>query len=68
VSYFEQVQGTYNYYWTLEDVYNQLDQHMTKAYHDVYRMHKQRSIHMRRAAYLVSVSRVAEAVKTRGWV
>jgi glutamate dehydrogenase (NAD(P)+) len=68
VSYFEQVQGHYNYYWTLEEVYRQLDARMTKAYHDVYEMHEKRKVHMRLAAYLVSVSRVAEAVRLRGWV
>ena len=41
---------------------------MTTAYHDVYRMHKERGIHMRLAAYLVAVARVAEAVRLRGWV
>jgi glutamate dehydrogenase (NAD(P)+) len=68
VSYYEQVQGAQNYFWTLEDVQHQLDVRMTKAYHDVYRVHKERNVHMRLAAYLVAVSRVAEAVKLRGWV
>ena len=68
VSYFEQVQGTYNYYWPLEDVRKQLDAKMTKAYHDVYKMHSERKVHMRLAAYLVSVARVAEVIKLRGWV
>jgi len=68
VSYFEQVQGTYNYYWPLEEVRKQLDAKMTAAYHAVYKMHKEKKVHMRLAAYLVSVARVAEAVKLRGWV
>ncbi|MBU1693684.1 MAG: glutamate dehydrogenase, partial [Verrucomicrobia bacterium] len=68
VSYFEQVQGTYNYYWPLEEVYRQLDQKMTSAYQSVYRMHQDKKVHMRLAAYLVAVSRVAEAVSLRGWV
>lgn len=68
VSYFEQVQGMYNYYWSLEDVRKQLDAKMTAAYHAVYDMHKEKKVHMRLAAYLVSVKRVAEAVKLRGWV
>ena len=67
VSYFEQVQGHYNYYWSLDEVYKQLDARMTKAYHDVYDMHEKRKVHMRLAAYLVSVNRVAEAVRLRGW-
>ena len=68
VSYFEQVQNTYNYYWDLEKVHKELDKKMTKAFHDVYEMHKKHNVHMRLAAYMVAVSRVAEAVKLRGWV
>jgi glutamate dehydrogenase (NAD(P)+) len=68
VSYFEQVQNTYNYYWTLDDVYKQLDDKMTKAYHAVYNMYKEQNVHMRLAAYMVSIKRVAEACKLRGWV
>ena len=68
VSYFEQVQNTYNYYWTLEDVHKQLDAKMTTAYHSVYKMHKEKNVHMRLAAYMIAVSRVAEAVKLRGWI
>lgn len=68
VSYFEQVQNTYNYYWSLEDVHRQLDDKMTTAYHSVYKMHKEKNVHMRLAAYMIAVSRVAEAVKLRGWI
>ena len=68
VSYFEQVQNTYNYYWTLDDVHKQLDAKMTTAYHSVYKAHKEKSVHMRLAAYMIAVSRVAEAVKLRGWI
>lgn len=68
VSYFEQVQGTYNYYWPLEDIHKQLDAHMTKAFRDVYEMSKKEKVHMRAAAYLVAVKRVADAMKLRGWV
>ena len=68
VSYFEQVQNTYNYYWTLEDVYKQLNEKMTRAYDAVYDMHKKHDAHMRLAAYMVAVARVAEASKLRGWI
>jgi glutamate dehydrogenase (NAD(P)+) len=68
VSYFEQVQNAYNYYWNLELVYSRLDEKMTKGFGDVYAMHEKHKINMREAAYLVSVSRVAEACKLRGWV
>ncbi len=68
VSYFEQVQDAMNYYWTAEEVYEKLDQKMTKAFYDVYEMAQERRVHNRLAAYLVAVSRVAEAMKLRGWV
>lgn len=68
VSYFEQVQNTYNYYWSLDDVHQQLDRRMTDAFDAVYRTYEQAKVHMRLAAYMVSVSRVAEACKLRGWV
>ena len=68
VSYFEQVQNTYNYYWTLEDVQKQLDAKMTKAFNDVYDMSQKENVHMRLAAYMVAVKRVADCCKLRGWV
>ncbi|NTU60202.1 MAG: glutamate dehydrogenase, partial [Deltaproteobacteria bacterium] len=68
VSYFEQVQNTYNFYWPLQEVHARLNQKMTHAFDKVYEMQKQYKVDMRRAAYLVAVSRVAEACKLRGWV
>jgi glutamate dehydrogenase (NAD(P)+) len=68
VSYFEQVQNAYNYYWNLDLVYSRLDEKMTRAFADVYAMHERHKVNMREAAYLVSVSRVAEACRLRGWV
>jgi len=68
VSYFEWVQNINGYYWSEEEVYERLDAKMTKAFHDVLEMHKERKVHMRLAAYLVAVQRVAEAMRLRGWV
>jgi glutamate dehydrogenase (NAD(P)+) len=68
VSYFEQVQNTYNFYWPLSEVHQRLDEKMTRAFQGVYQMHQREKINMRQAAYLVSVARVAEACKLRGWV
>ena len=68
VSYFEQVQNTYNYYWSLADVHQQLDRKMTDAYKSVYEMSKKTKVHNRLNAYMVAVARVAEACKIRGWV
>jgi glutamate dehydrogenase (NAD(P)+) len=68
VSYFEQVQNTYNYYWPMADVHLQLDKRMTKAFQDVYDTHAERKVPMRLAAYMVAVQKVAEAMRLRGWV
>jgi len=67
VSYFEQVQNAYNFYWELAEVQKRLDQKMTTAFHAVHKAAKDHKVHNRLGAYLVSVQRVAEAVKLRGW-
>jgi glutamate dehydrogenase (NAD(P)+) len=41
---------------------------MTEAFTGVYEMYQSEKVNMRQAAYLVSVARVAEACKLRGWV
>ncbi len=68
VSYFEQVQNGANYFWSIEEVHERLDQKMTKAFHDVYREYKGCEVNMRIAAYIVAVRRVARAMEIRGWV
>lgn len=69
VSYFEQVQNTYNFYWELDDVHRRLNDKMTHAFNEVYEQYSGRKdIHMRQAAYLVAIARVAEACRLRGWV
>jgi glutamate dehydrogenase (NAD(P)+) len=68
VSYFEQVQNAYDFYWPLELVHERLDAKMTSAFHAVHKMAQDMSVHNRLAAYLVAVGRVAEACKLRGWV
>lgn len=68
VSYFEQVQNAYDYYWPLALVHERLDAKMTAAFHAVHKMAEEKSVHNRLAAYLVAVQRVAEACKLRGWV
>jgi len=68
VSYFEQVQNAYDYYWPVETVHERLDAKMTNAFNSVHRVAEAKKIHNRLAAYLVAVERVAEAAKLRGWV
>jgi len=69
VSYFEQVQNTYNFYWELEEIHRRLDAKVTQAFHEVYDLFSGRDdIHMRQAAYMIAIRRVAEACRLRGWV
>ncbi len=68
VSYFEMVQNASMYYWDEKEVHERLDKRMTRAYHEVFDMSEKYHINMRKAAYAVAVSRVVEAMKTRGWV
>ncbi len=69
VSYFEQVQNSDNCYWDLDDVCRRLDENITTAFHDVYSHYMSRKdIHMRQAAYMIAIDRVAEACRLRDWV
>lgn len=67
-SYFEQVQCNQNYFWNREEVLSKLDTKMTDAYYAVSELSRTRNVYMRDAAYMISVSRVAEACKMRGWI
>jgi len=68
VSYFEWVQNLMSYYWTEKEVHEKLTVMMNRAFDAVYQMHEQKKVTMRRAAFMVAVSRVAEAMKVRGWL
>ena len=68
VSYFEQVQNAYDYYWDIDEVRVRLDKKMTAAFHAVHETAKKYGVNNRMGAYIVSVARVAEAMKLRGWV
>jgi glutamate dehydrogenase (NAD(P)+) len=68
VSYFEQVQNAYDFYWEEDDVHDRLDKKMTAAFHAVHKAAQSYGVHNRMGAYIVSVARVAEAMKLRGWV
>lgn len=67
VSYFEWVQNVGGYYWTEAEVYEKLQRKMTEATHDVLNAAKKYNVDNRTGAYVVSVKRVADAMKLRGW-
>jgi glutamate dehydrogenase (NAD(P)+) len=68
VSYFEMVQNAYSYYWDLDIVQDRLKRKMTNAFKAVHEAARRHKVHNRLAAYLVAVSRVADAMRLRGWV
>jgi len=67
-SYFEQVQSNQNYYWPKEEVLGKLDNKMTDAFYKVWELSNRKKISLSDAAYMIAISRVAEACKLRGWV
>jgi glutamate dehydrogenase len=67
-SYFEQVQSNANYFWVKDEVLGKLDVKMTSAYIAVSELARKRKLYMRDAAYVIGVSRVAQACRDRGWV
>ncbi len=67
-SYFEQVQSNMNYFWEKDEVLGKLDVKMTGAFLAVSELARRKKLYMRDAAYVISVGRVAQACKDRGWV
>ena len=67
-SYFEQVQGNSNYYWSRDEVLHKLDAWMTEAFKAVHERAEAEEVSLRDAAYLIAVDRVARACRERGWV
>jgi glutamate dehydrogenase (NAD(P)+) len=67
-SYFEQVQSNMNFFWEKEEVLSKLDVKMTSAYHSVHALSRKNNLFMRDAAYVIAISRVAQACRDRGWV
>lgn len=66
VSYFEWVQNTTNHYWKEEKVNAELDELMTKAFHEVYKSAKEQKSSLRKGAYILAVNKVLKAEQLRG--
>ncbi|MGH7454353.1 MAG: Glu/Leu/Phe/Val family dehydrogenase, partial [bacterium] len=66
VSYFEWVQDNYCFFWKEKDVNENLHEIMVNSFEEVLKTAKKHKLDMRRAAYVVAVARVAEAIKVRG--
>jgi glutamate dehydrogenase (NAD(P)+) len=66
VSYFEWVQGLYSFFWDENEVNRHLERKMTQAFKEVHSVAERYKVHMRTAAYILAVGRVAEATRVRG--
>jgi len=66
VSYFEWVQDMQSFFWTEERINQSLKEIMDRAFASVHEMSELHEVHMRTAAYMVAVARVAEATTLRG--
>jgi len=66
VSYFEWVQDKQNYFWSAEQIRENLESMMMRAFTEVRQVVKERSVLWRDAAMMIGVGRVAEAHKLRG--
>jgi len=66
VSCFEWIQGRTGDCWTEEQVNKKLDERMTQAFHEIWRLKKETGITMRQAAYVRAIGRVVAAMRFRG--
>lgn len=66
VSYFEWVQDKQNYFWSAEQIRENLESMMLKAFAEVRQVVKENRVSWRDAAMMIGVGRVAEAHKLRG--
>lgn len=67
VSYFEWVQNRYGYYWSEKEVEEKQEVIMVDAFNDIWAMKEEYNVTVREAAYMISVKKVADVMKLRGW-
>lgn len=66
VSYFEWVQDLQSFFWDEEEVNSRLEKVMVSSFEEVWYEAEYRKVDLRTAAYICAISRVANALKTRG--
>ncbi len=67
VSYFEWVQGLQYYFWRESEINSRLQEVMIRAYNQVSNLAKRERVHLRTAALMVGIRRIAEAFQLRGF-
>lgn len=68
VSYYEWVQNLYGYYWTEAEVEEKQEADMVKSFNDIWNLMEEYKVTVREAAYMLSVKKVADVMKLRGWI
>ena len=68
VSYFEWTQNLYQHKWTLDEVNEELETIITRAYRNVRETARRERIGYRDAAFTIGVGRVAEVTRLRGFI
>ncbi len=66
VSYFEWVQGIQNLFWDLNRINTELHRMLKLAFEDVYKVHIDMNVDMKKAAFVVALTRVSAAMRYRG--
>jgi glutamate dehydrogenase (NAD(P)+) len=66
VSYFEWVQDRQGYFWNEQMVNDRLEEIMVNSFQDVVAYAQKHGVNNRLAAYMLSLDRVAAAIRTRG--
>ncbi len=66
VSYFEWVQGLQQFFWTEEEVNQNLERIMVRSFGQVLQVAGERKVSLRTAALIRAIDRVADALFTRG--
>jgi len=67
VSFFEWVQNLQNFKWEEDDVNRKLDRKMTDAFHNIWRIHQDKKIPLRTAAFVKALQEVTRAEIHRGF-
>ena len=67
VSYFEWVQNLYGYYWSEKEVEEKQEVEMMNAFKDIWALKEEYKVTAREAAYMISVKKVSDVMKLRGW-
>jgi glutamate dehydrogenase (NAD(P)+) len=66
VSYFEWAQNRQFYHWNLDRVRQELERVMTHAFDNVWDLSREKKVTLRTAAFMVGISRVAQATALGG--